>query len=90
MLEHGKLRAGSLPVMAQWRGPKLEKRVEGRPPVTVEIPAGSRIVWLLDPRTDFFEEARRTFALTPAGPLWFTDLPAGHGEKDLGEYRLIW
>jgi 4-amino-4-deoxy-L-arabinose transferase-like glycosyltransferase len=90
VLEHGKLRAGSLPVMAQWRGPKLEKRVEGRPPVTVEIPAGSRIVWLLDPRTDFFEEARRTFALTPAGPLWFTDLPAGHAEKDLGEYRLIW
>jgi hypothetical protein len=90
VLEHGKLRAGSRPVAAQWLGARMQKRVEGSAPLTVELPAASRVVWLLNPRTDFYETARGSFALAADGPVWYTDLPAAHGEKELGEYRLVW
>jgi hypothetical protein len=90
VLEHGRLRPGSAPVMAEWYGPKMEKRVEGAPPVTVETPAGSRIIWLLNPGTPFFQIVRQSFAVRQAGPVYYTDLPPEHGEKILGEYRLVW
>jgi hypothetical protein len=90
VLEHGRLRSGAPPVVAEWRGPKLEKRLEGAAPLTVELPAGSRVVWLLNPRTAFYESVRQSLKLTAAGPVWFTDLPAEHGERVLGEYRITW
>ncbi len=90
VLEHGRLRAGSAPVIARWRGSKLEKRFEGRAPLTIELPAGSRVVWMLNPGTEFYRQAQQSFKLTPAGPVWFTDLPPQHGECVAGEYRIIW
>jgi hypothetical protein len=90
VLEHGKLRAGSAPVAAQWRGQKLEKRVEGAAPVTVQVAAGTRIVWLVNPRTEFYRTLSRSFELRPAGPVFYTDLPAEDGARELGEYRLVW
>ncbi len=74
VLEHKNIRAGSPPVLVWWRGPRLERQLVNRPLV---MPGGTRIVWVLNPATPFFQEAQRSFALTPAGPVWYTDLPAG-------------
>lgn len=90
VLEHRKIRAGSPPVVARWRGPTLEKRLDGAPPLAIQVPAGSRIVWLLNPRTPFYSAVMQNFALTAAGPIWYTDLPAKDDQKLLGEYRLQW
>src|SRR5215472_10456801 len=84
VLEHGKLRAGSAPVIAQWRGQTLEKRVEGPAPLAVTVPAGTRLVWLVNPRTEFFQTLSRSFTLIPSGPVFYTDLLGGHGARDLG------
>jgi hypothetical protein len=54
------------------------------------VPAGSRIVWLLNPRTSFYNAVMQSFPATAAGPIWYTDLPPWDGEKLLGEYRLQW
>jgi hypothetical protein len=90
VLEHRNLRAGSPAAVAVWRGATLERHQEGTAPLTVDLPAGSRIVWLLNPRTPICGEAQQSFPLTPAGPVWYTDLPVQHGSKILGEYRLQW
>jgi hypothetical protein len=45
---------------------------------------------MLNPKTDFFDLARATFALTPSDPLYYTDLPAEHGSRIIGEYELAW
>jgi len=89
VLEHKKIR-DSPPVIAVWRGPKLERRLQGGSPLRYALPAGARVIWLLKPRTDFFEAAQQSFSLTPAGPVWFTDLPGEPGSRLLGEYELSW
>jgi hypothetical protein len=89
VLEHKKIRS-SPPVVVIWRGATLERRLQGGTPLRLELPAGARIVWLLNTRTDFYQEAQRNFALTAAGPVWFTDLPRDPGARQLGEYELAW
>ncbi len=89
VLEHQKMRSGP-PVISIWRGPKLEKRTQGAAPLRVSLPAGTRIVWLLNPTTDFFKLAQRNFSLTQAEPVYYTDLPRDGGSRILGEYELVW
>jgi hypothetical protein len=90
VLEHATLRSGSLPVIATWKGPKLASRIQGPPLLTAHLPEGGRIVWLLNPRTEFFALVSESFPLTAAGPDYYTDLPAEPGVRNLGEYRLEW
>ncbi len=88
VLEHKKIRGGSPPVIAMWRGPKLERRLPGGTPL--RLLAGTRIVWLLHPQSDFFEVVRQNFPLTQAGPVYSTELPLEGGSRQLGEYELVW
>jgi hypothetical protein len=88
VLEHKKIRGGSPPVIAMWRGAKLERRLPGGTPL--RLPAGTRIVWLLHPQSDFFELVRQNFPLTQAGPVYSTELPLEGGSRQLGEYELVW
>jgi hypothetical protein len=90
VLDRQKLRAGAPPVVAIWKGANLQRRTQGEAPLSVALPAGGRIVWLLNPSTGFFALAKANFALTPAGPVYYTDLPAESGSKILGEYKLEW
>ncbi|HYW41917.1 MAG TPA: hypothetical protein VE959_03605 [Bryobacteraceae bacterium] len=90
VLEHKKIRSGSPPVIAIWRGPVLERRTQGAAPLEVSLPAGARIVWVLNPRTDFVDLARQSFPLTTADPVYYTDLPQEPGSRTVGEYRLTW
>lgn len=91
VLEHKKIQAGTPPVVAWWRGPRLERQQQGAAPQPVDVPAGSRIVWVLNPATDFCRLARESFALTPAGPVWYTDLPPGSdGARVIGDYEVRW
>jgi hypothetical protein len=90
VLEHRKIRAGSPPVVAVWRGSQLEQRTQGAAPLAIALHPGTRIVWVLNPRTEFYELARQNFELTAAGPVWYTDLPATSGSRILGEYELEW
>lgn len=90
VLEHKKIRSGSPPVIAIWNGPKLERRLQGASPLRVDLRAGDRIVWLLNPRTDFFPRVQQNFPLTQAGPVYTTDLPQEDGSRLLGEYELVW
>ena len=88
VLEHKKIRSGSPPVIAIWKGPRLERRLPGGAPV--QLPAGTRIVWLLDPRSDFVPLVQQNFALAQAGPVYSTELPQEDGARQLGEYQLVW
>ncbi|HWB85809.1 MAG TPA: hypothetical protein VG675_16825 [Bryobacteraceae bacterium] len=89
VLEHQKL-AASPPVATMWNGADLLQRFEGGNPVRVRLLPGARIVWLLNPRTEFYALAQHAFAMTSAGPVYFTDLPAEAGSRVLGEYELRW
>jgi hypothetical protein len=90
VLERRQLRSGTPPVISIWKGASLDLRLEDPAPLSVTLPAGGRIVWLLDPRTGFYSLARANFPLNAAGPIWYTDLPTLSGSKILGEYRLTW
>src|SRR6185295_5750923 len=48
VLEHKKMRSGSPAVVAIWNGPRQERRLQGASPLSVQLRAGDRIVWLLD------------------------------------------
>ena len=88
VLEHKKIRSGSPPVVAIWKGARLERRLPAGAPL--QLPAGSRIVWLLDPRSDFFPLVQQNFSLEQAGPVYSTELPQEDGSRQLGEYQLVW
>jgi hypothetical protein len=88
VLEHGKIRAGTPPVAAVWKGPELQGRAQGPAPLRVRLPAGARVVWLLKPGTEFFEDARREFGVSRA--VDYTDLPQESGSRKLGEYEIAW
>jgi hypothetical protein len=88
VLEHKKIRSGSEPVIAIWKGAKLERRVPGGAPL--QLSPGTRVVWLLNPRTDFLQTVQRNFALSQAGPVYWTELPQESGSRRLGEYELVW
>ena len=52
---------------------------QGAAPLRMSVPEGSRIVWLLNPRTEFYHLVQRAFAPAAAGPVYVTDLPPGSG-----------
>jgi hypothetical protein len=89
VLEHQKMRSRPR-VVAWWRGPKLEQRLQGGAPLRLTVPAGVRLVWLLNTNSAFYQEAQRSFPLSSAGPMWFTDLPSESGARVLGEYEVSW
>ena len=90
VLDHKKIRGRSPPVIVIWNGPKQERRLQGAAPLVLNLRAGGRIVWLLNPSTDFFQLAQRNFPLTQAGPVYFTDLLQESGSRLLGDYELVW
>jgi hypothetical protein len=89
VLEH-KLIRSSLPVMATWKGNRQEAFAHGPVPLRVAVPAGARIVWLLNPRTEFYGLVQQAFAPTAADPVYSTDLPRASGSRRIGEYELAW
>jgi hypothetical protein len=89
VLEHKKIRS-SPPVVVWWRGSRLEQQLQGGAPLRVTLPAGARLVWLLNPNSSFYQEAQRYFPLAPAGPVWYTNLPGESGCRLLGEYEVYW
>jgi hypothetical protein len=89
VLEH-KLIRRSPPTMAVWKGGHQEKFAQGGAPLRVELPAGARIVWLLNPRTEFYRVVQQAFSLSAADPVYFTDLPQQSGSRIVGEYELAW
>jgi len=86
VLEHRRIRSGSPAVAALWRGPL---RLPGSSPF-VQAPPGARIVWLINPRTEFYNIVQSAFAPRRAGSVLYTDLPAVPGSRALGEYHLLW
>jgi hypothetical protein len=80
------------PVLAArtMRGPKTERLVQGPAPLRVEAPRGARLVWLVDPKTDFFHDLKRNLPLGDADPLYYTDLPEEAGERRVGRYVFAW
>ena len=90
VLEHKRISGGAPPVIATWQGAKLLERQQGPVPLRLNLPAGSRIVWLLNPRSKFYDAVTRNFAVTAAGPVYYTDLPMQSGARLLGEYEIAW
>jgi hypothetical protein len=88
VLEHKKIRSGSPPVIAIWKGAQLERRLPAGAPL--QLPAGTRIVWLLQPQTDFLQLVQQNLPLVQAGPVYWTELPPESGSRQLGEYQLVW
>ncbi|MGO9255546.1 MAG: hypothetical protein ACLQU1_04490 [Bryobacteraceae bacterium] len=50
----------------------------------------TRIVWMLNPATDFFALVQENFAPVAAGPVWYSDLTGESALRRLGEYELTW
>jgi hypothetical protein len=90
VLEHRYIRTGSPPVIALWKGPRPMQTLRGAGPLRLNLPAGARIVWMLNPHTDFSRLAEESFSPTPSGSLAYTDLPQAGGSRILGEYELAW
>ncbi|MGA7234432.1 MAG: hypothetical protein WBY44_02055 [Bryobacteraceae bacterium] len=86
VLERRHIRSGSPAVAALWKG---ALRHPGSSP-RVEAPAGARIVWLLNPQTEFYNIVQAAFSPSREGSVLCTDLPAQHGSRILGEYELAW
>lgn len=86
VLEHRHIRGGSPAIVALWKGPKRLPH----PSAEVTVPAGARIVWMLNPRTEFYSIVKRAFDPVESGSVLYTDLPAAHGSRRLGEYDLAW
>jgi hypothetical protein len=86
VLERRHIRSGSPAVAALWQG---AVRRPGSSP-RVEALAGTRIVWLLNPRTEFYKIVQAAFAPRRSGSILYTDLPTDHGSRTLGEYELAW
>lgn len=89
VLEHKEIRGGN-PVVAVWEGSRNVGRQQGPSPQPVTIPAGSRVIWLLNPRTEFPDLVKQQFAVSEAGPVYYTDLPSETGSRVLGEYEIAW
>jgi hypothetical protein len=86
VLEHRHLRRGSPPVVALWKGSARQAASDAR----VSAVPGARIIWVLNPRTEFYGIVQAAFAPRATGSVLYTDLPAGHGARTLGEYELTW
>jgi hypothetical protein len=90
VLEHKMIRAGSPAVVSRWRGARLETRTQGAAPLRIDVPAGTRVIWVLNPSTEFYSAIRQALPLTPSGPVWYTDLPAAGGSRAVGDYEVAW
>jgi hypothetical protein len=89
VLEHRHIGGGSPPVVALWQGARRAPNLPGAAP-RVNVPAGARIVWLLNPRTEFYGLVQAAFAPRRAGSVLYTDLPMESGARALGRYELAW
>ncbi|MBS1856200.1 MAG: hypothetical protein JST11_12605 [Acidobacteria bacterium] len=89
VLDHKMIRGGN-PVADLWQGAGLLARQQGPAPLRVTLPAGARVIWLLNPRTEFYELVRQSFPLTASGPVYYSELPAAAGSRVLREYELAW
>jgi hypothetical protein len=90
VLERKQIRGGSPAVITQWRGSRVEARSQGAAPLRLHIPAGTRVIWALNPATPFYRAMAAAFPLTAAGPVWYTDLPAAGGSRVVGDYEVAW
>lgn len=73
------------------RGPQSEIRNEGALPLTLRVPAGSRLVWTLNPRTGLDEQLMdRLGAVCTPGGVCRVDVPEQHGSALAGDVRLEW
>ena len=90
VLEHKRISGGAPPVIAVWQGAKLLERQEGPGPLRLTLPREARIVWMLNPGTEFAGLVSRSFAAAADGPVSYTDLPAEAGVRNLGEYQVAW
>jgi hypothetical protein len=86
VLEHRHIRGGSPPVVALWKGSERRTARDAR----VSAVPGARIIWVLNPHTEFYGIVQAAFAPRAAGSVLYTDLPAEHGTRALGEYELTW
>ena len=48
------------------------------------------MVWMVNPKTNFFRKLGETFTLARAGPLYWHDLPQLSGSRVVGNYLLTW
>ena len=90
VLEHRHIRSGSQPLVSRWRGANRMQNPHGVASPRLDVPGVARIVWLLNPQTEFYSIVQSAFAPQRAESVLYTDLPSTHGARGLGEYELVW
>lgn len=83
-------RAGSIHWVTVMQGPRIQGRRVDLAPLTIRLPAGARLVWMVNPKTDFLERLKQGLPLRNSDPLYFCDLPEQDGEARVGSYLLSW
>jgi len=84
------LHNGSALVATKFVGPRPAELIEGASPLRIPLPAGARVLWMIDSRGPALSRLQRRFPLRRAGPVFYHDLPEEDGEADLGAYVLVW
>jgi hypothetical protein len=77
-------------VVSEWLRSDQKEQRQGSGPPTVSLPAGARIVWMVNPRNEFSTALRKALAVQEAGPVAYTDLPATAGASRIGDYVIDW
>ena len=77
-------------VATEWLRSEQKRRVTGSAPLTVAVPAGARLVWMVRARSDFEAALRQSLPVTDAGPVSWVDLPATAGSQRIGDLELVW
>ena len=85
-----RLRPGSPLVAAKFLGPGPGELIKGTSPLQIRLPAGARLLWMIDPKGVSFSRLQQRFQLRRADPVYHHDLPEETGEAELGAYTLVW
>ncbi len=90
VLDRKTLTGSAAAVVTSWRGPVLEQRVEGAPPLPIPLPPGGRLIWLVRQESDLPRRLRQHFPLAQTSGVYFMDLPLTPGELRIGDFLLRW
>jgi len=77
-------------IATTWHGSRQAGRQRGPAPLRIPIPAGVRLIWLIEPNSAFSAAVRRTFPGSEAGPVYYHDLPESGGAQQVGDFVLAW
>ncbi|OFW36457.1 MAG: hypothetical protein A3J28_11935 [Acidobacteria bacterium RIFCSPLOWO2_12_FULL_60_22] len=70
-----------------WSGNQILGSYSGTPPIRVPVPKGGRLIWVIAPAS--VKRLEGVVSLTPADPLYYTDLPMEASPFRYGSFEFV-